>query len=195
MTEEDLDLSKKFVTTIRRLQKQMKIETDSDILTKVDISQSRFSQLMSNKAMPSIKECMRLAKFFNTTIDGLFARTDDLSNKSISYADLTTKDVLPILIDLYDIGYINLLKVESPCELVNDDIVTTTEYGIALTKNSHVGKILNDWKAISDSIDNNPTLINKDKMKDILRQEFIASLKERNELVGAGFMCIPSNPT
>lgn len=116
MNEEEL--KKNFRNRLDELMSKKNIRNDSEIYNneKVDISQSRFSKIRSGNSLPKITELKMLADYFDVTIDYFINKDSHFNNnnKTINWKDWTYKDILTILIEMYEQGAIKLIEEYIP---------------------------------------------------------------------------------
>lgn len=149
-------LSNFFVNRIRSLARICNYETDKEIYEAVGIEQSRFSHLMKMDSMPTIAECVRISQHFDVSIDSLFSDKEEIAkaNKEcgiVEWEKITYKEVLSVLIDLYNKGLIRIIDKSIEDVDYYGDTYTYDEYGISLANNGIVD-VLKKWKDIYDKL-------------------------------------------
>lgn len=187
MRTQDKELSKVFSDNIRRLQAKNGIKTDSEIICNISISQSRFSDLMNNKALPSILECLELSKYFNVTVDSLLSDMETENAKSLDWLDMSAYDLLQMFIDMYDTSAISLISKE---DLATIDC-THTEGAIQFYQCPRLHTLLSEWKDLSAPIMLNENLKDKGKLINTLKAGFLSSVKDELLTTPLQFMTIP----
>ncbi|HEL2504959.1 TPA: helix-turn-helix domain-containing protein [Streptococcus suis] len=130
-------------TALKELRKEKKL-TQTELASKLNISQKSYSNWESGKAEPTLDNIIKLANILNTTTDELLGRQVDFGDKVIF--NITNYDLSNIKNfseqELYD------LKSTIVLELLDDSIDTQTVKNKLTTKN----KLDKDQELILDTI-------------------------------------------
>ncbi|HEL9639279.1 TPA: helix-turn-helix domain-containing protein [Streptococcus suis] len=130
-------------TALKELRKEKKL-TQTELASKLNISQKSYSNWESGKAEPTLDNIIKLANILDTTTDELLGRQVDFGDKVIF--NITNYDLSNIKNfseqELYD------LKSTIVLELLDDSIDTQTVKNKLTTKN----KLDKDQELILDTI-------------------------------------------
>lgn len=126
-------------TALKELRKEKKL-TQTELASKLDISQKSYSNWESGKAEPTLDNIIKLANILNTTTDFLLGRTNiDFGNDSKvyeEYKELFSQNKKEEIKERYDLSFEFFIKavakqlnisVEEALEKIISDIGNKTE--------------------------------------------------------------------
>lgn len=108
ISDEELQLRKIFEKKIHLLMSSLQIKNDIDVYRDTSISQERFSNLINQKATPSVLELSQLASKYNLTVDYFLNENNNAT--TINWRSWTLRDIFSMLLEMEDDGLIGFDK-------------------------------------------------------------------------------------
>lgn len=85
------------MNNIKKLREKKKV-SQWTLSAYLEVSQETISAYENNKALPSAKTLLKLADYFDTSVDYILARTKiDLSVDELKYSDFTDSDAIMMI--------------------------------------------------------------------------------------------------
>lgn len=177
ISDEELQLRKIFEKKMHLLMSSLQIKNDIDVYRDTTISQERFSNLINQKATPSVLELSQLASKYNLPLD--YFLNENNNTTTINWRSWTFRDIFTMLLEMEEARLIGFDKcVYSYYETYTvsgyPDLVEV-ERNAVYSIDAYLSQKITEWKNLEQSISTSEL---KEDILPFLKETFINKIKD-----------------